>query len=166
MYKPENMAKVTLEEKIEWVQNVGRNTYIAKYCQTMGKEFLETSCLVTAAALRHRINGMVEWEPAVKNDEEFTRLSKTFVRLNPTFQIAFGEDDDYDVHVLTIHHGYVYQSFFKQFSWDARPFPFQLLEFEEGEIKMTKEFIDLLVGPGLLGECYWDYYLMVPSNVK
>lgn len=107
------MNAVGEEEKEEWLQGVGRKTYIAQYAKS-NVHFRRSSCLLTAAILRYRTTKQLWW-----NDTNHT-LTQSFVDNHPLFQIGFGEDGDYDHHILTVYKGMIYQSVFKKTNWDVR----------------------------------------------
>lgn len=116
------MKVVSLEEKENWISGVGSHTKYAVYARR-SNDFLKTSCLLTAAVMRFRINGSGLWRYAY-DDEKYTPtvLTETFVRSNKTFQIAFGWFPNYTYHVLTVHDGIIYQSFYKETDWSVKIF--------------------------------------------
>lgn len=159
-----------MEEKEKWLNGVGRHSYIANYAQ-LTRFFAETSCLLTAAVLRHRITPtQLDWFVSESENGRETRLCRSFLKANDAFQIAFGCNEDYDSHILTIFRGNLYQSYYKQSDWEVKSKPFA--EYladnagfgEDEEIKMNKELVDLLVGRDRLSEEHWDYILLVPKN--
>lgn len=106
------MEAVGESEKEEWLQGVGRKTYIAQYAKS-NVHFRRSSCILTAAVLRYRTTKQLWW-----NDTPEV-LTQSFVNNHPLFQMGFGDDGDYD-HILTVYNGMIYQSFFKKTGWDVR----------------------------------------------
>lgn len=105
---------VSLEEKNDWIKSTGKDTCISKYAH-MNPEFFNSSCLLTAAVLRYRLSSQLWW----KQKEYHIQLTKGFIISNPLFQVGFGEDDDYDDHILTVYQGKIYHSFYKKFEWQV-----------------------------------------------
>jgi hypothetical protein len=56
------LAQVSDKEKQAWIQGVGKGTYTAAYVQMMN-DYFKTSCILTAAVLRHRLTQQLDWEP-------------------------------------------------------------------------------------------------------
>lgn len=107
------MDAVDDSEREEWLRGIGKKTYIAQYARS-NEHFRRSSCLLTAAVLRYRTTKQLWW-----NDTDHV-LTQSFVNDHPLFQIGFGEDGDYDHHILTVYKGMIYQSFFKKTDWDTR----------------------------------------------
>lgn len=105
---------ISLEEKKNWVETVGKTTYIANYARS-NPEFFKTSCLLTAAVLRYRLTNKIWWDMK----EEGFKLTREVISTIPLFQVGFGEDGDYDDHMVTVFKGKVYHSFYKKFEWQV-----------------------------------------------
>lgn len=106
-----NIEKPTIEEKHLFRTTYGKDTYIAMYSSDT---FIRTSCILTAAVLRYRLTGHLEFTYIPE------QLTPEFLARTPLFQIAFGED--YSDHIITVYNGIIYQSFYRETEWDVRPF--------------------------------------------
>jgi hypothetical protein len=156
------LEKITMQEKHDWVNGDGCNTYIGTLCKMM-PDFIETSCLITAAALRKRITPTQPfWTILETQRGEYIQLSKSFLNTYRTFEIDFGCNEDYDSHALIVHDDMIYQSFFKRFDWECKQSPLKNIKYMEKDIVFDKQFVDVLVGEGLLSEPHYDYVLSVP----
>lgn len=107
----EYIESVSIEEKKNWVETVGKETYIADYAN-LNPKFFKTSCLLTAAVIRYRLTNQVWW-----NQKDDCKLTKEFISSNPLFQIGFGEEDDYDEHIVTVFKDKIYHRFYNKFEW-------------------------------------------------
>jgi hypothetical protein len=156
-----SLSPVTSVEKQEWINSIGNDTYIA--CYSRQSAFFNTSCLLTAAVLRHRISNELWWKyVGGSEDEENRKLTPKFIKENPIFQMGFGSDGDYDSHIITIYYGKIYHSFFRITNWEERELPSQFNDLPEEPIEMTPDLIDALVGSDRLSPDSYDYQLFVP----
>lgn len=155
-----------MEEKQFWISSVGSSTPIWKMCDD--SVFVRTSCILTAAVLRYRVDGSLWW------DDIDIRLTKDFVEKNETFQIGFnhtGGDGDYDEHVLTVHKGVVYQSFYGQTEWDVRPLLMDVF-FKKNKTSLSAKSVTSIVGFDMQSpeldevDDFLDYVLYVPKKKK
>jgi len=108
------LAPVSISEKKEWVEGVGKDTYIADYAK-FNSNFFNTSCLLTAAVLRYRLSGKLWWNEIYYSEDPLEH----FPILPETFQVGFGEEGDYDEHIFTFHKGMAYDSFYNVYDWKA-----------------------------------------------
>jgi hypothetical protein len=118
---------VTIDEKKCWLDGPGRNSYLVGYARA-NRIFTNTSCLLTAAVLRYRLSGTVDWT---------YHLSPNEISSHWLVEIQFYEDQDSEEpeHVLIIANGFVIQSMYKQYEWSSEPISKETVElFESGQI--------------------------------
>lgn len=108
------LSPVTDEEKLSWINQEDNTSYIKDYAR-FSQNFFRTSCLLTAAVLRHRLTGSYEF---VATDEV---LTADFAEKTPLFQVEFSLDaEDFDEHIITVYKSVVYHSYYLRFSFEVR----------------------------------------------
>lgn len=165
MNRSQVLQKVSMKEKREWIAGDGRDTHIKTLCDMM-PDFIETSCLITSAALRKRITPLRPfWTVLETENNEYAKLTASFLKKYKTFEISFGCNEDYDSHTLIVHEGMIYQSFFRRFDWNCKKSPFEDIEEHDEIINFDKTLINSLVGENLLTEEHYDYIICVPNII-
>lgn len=104
----------THEEKLDFINGVARESYIADYCQ-MTPFFLQTSCVLTAAILRYRLSGQLYWKYRKGMSYKDVQAAKY-----TTFEVTIStsEEEPDENHVFIVHNGILYQSMYKKSEWN------------------------------------------------
>ena len=103
----------------EWIQGLGANHWLASCWKTLHRQsstFVETSCEVTAAAIRWK-SGLGDELKLVDDGYQFEDIEKE----SPYFQISIGEDWSDCEHIVTILDGHLIQSYYQRYKVQSQP---------------------------------------------
>jgi hypothetical protein len=93
----------------------GKNSYLAQCADLYGEEFVRTSCETTANMLRmNLVPGVDDISGWHLLDDDATIASDVSI-----FQISLGDEWSDVQHIVTFAHGYLFDSWFKQYSLRA-----------------------------------------------
>ena len=85
---------------------------------------VKTSCILTAAIMRFRVAENRQWIPVIQDYTLFakhTTIQFKFYAVAVDYQAVLPDGTIVENHILTVHNGYIIQSFFGCYGWMKTP---------------------------------------------
>lgn len=144
---------------LKWAKSINKESEIVE-CALDVDQYFETSCILTAAVIRKRLTDDLNWKV------QYTNLTPDFIASHHLFQIEFGFDYHFSDHIMTVCDGVIYQSFWKQTSWDVRPLVLPD-DFDSTKDSMSPKMASKIIGfemTDYFNAGFIDYRILLPPE--